>query len=283
MNTAFTFLPQFDGLLRRYKILANGRAMFCFNPGEANRDNVDFNMKRPSIHPLYTPAGFPVTEQGAHNFPHHKGCWIAHGNVSGTNFYHDGFYGGRILTRKLDWSERDGIGLLDAQIEWVDASGNITLNERRRMWVRPTAQSNRIDIRTELTTPLEKAEFAVEKHAFFHVRVIDALDEDDGGRARASNGVVGATKIFSTHGFWIDYRGAMGGNKIGVCIMAHPSDGEHPLFARPYGTIALNPFFEKPMTLLRGEVFRRTYSILAYDGEADMEAAFKEFGATKFE
>jgi hypothetical protein len=277
------FLPPFDGFLRRYKIFANGRAMFCFNPGEANRDEVDFNMKRPSIHPLDTPAGFPVTEQGAHNFPHHKGCWIAHGNLSGTNFYHDGWTGGRLLTRTLHWSERDGVGLLDARIEWVDAAGNITLNERRRHWVRPSAQANRIVIRTELTPPLQKVEFAAEKHAFFHVRPIDAIDEDDGGSARASNGIVGASKIFSTRGLWMDCRGAIDGNKVGVCIMAHPSEGELPLFARRYGPIALKPFFEKAMTLSRGETFRRTFSILAYDGDADIEAAFHDFGATQFE
>lgn len=277
------FQPQQEGFYRRYKVLANGRAMFCFNPGVPNRDSLDFAMKRPSIHPLYTPAGFPVSEQGAHNFPHHKGCWIAHGLVNGVNFYHDGPGGGRILARKVNWIERDGMGILDVEIEWVDAAGDVVLSERRRHWVRPRAAANRIDVRTELSTPQEKAEIAIEKHAFFHVRAIDALNEDSGSTLRASNGITGAMKIFDTEGNWIDCRRAIGGHKLGVCIMAHPGECPQPLFARPYGTIALNPFFHKPLTLPRGQTWRHTYCVLAYDGELDAEASYREFGGTKLD
>ncbi len=259
--------------------------MFCFNPGEANPNWDDFNMKRPGIHPLYTPAGFPVTEQGAHNFPHHKGCWIAHALVNGINFYHDGSTGGRILARKVNWDERDGVGIFDADIEWVDAAFNVVLHEKRRHWMRLGAQANRIDVRTELTTPLEKAELAVEKHAFFHIRVIEALCEAEGSTVRASNGIKGAMDIFKSEGFWIDCRGAIGGQTVGACIMGHPDDGAQPLFARPYGTIALNPFFQKPTILLRGQTWKRTYSVIAYDDTQrfDVESAYKEFGSTKFD
>lgn len=277
------FHPQQEGFYRRYKVTANGRTMFCFNPGQPLRDWLDFTLKRPCIHPLYTPSGIPLTEQGAHNFPHHKACWTGHALVNGINFYHDSVYGGLILARKVDWSEKDGVGILDADIEWVNSAFEVVLNEKRRHWVRPGAQANRIDIRSEITTPLDKAEFAVEKHAFFHIRVIEAISEGEGGKVRASNGIDVTEKIFKSHGVWIDSRGEIGGRKVGACIMAHPDDGPQPLFARPYGTIALNPFFEKPMTLPRGQTYRRTYSVIAYDGELDVEAAYNEFGATKFE
>jgi len=277
------FQPQLDGFFKRYMISVNDRPLCFFNPGVANRDWLDWNMKRPSIHPLYTPAGLPVTEQGAHNYPHHKACWIAHGLVNGVNFYHDGPGGGRILARKVNWTEGDGGGILDADVEWVDAGHEIVLHEKRRHWFRPGATANRIDVRTELSTPREKAEIAIEKHAFFHVRAIEALNEESGSRLRASNGITGAMKIFDTEGNWIDCAGRIGGLSVGVCIMAHPSECPQPLFARPYGTIALNPFFHKPLTLARGQTWRRTYSVVAYDGELDVEAAYRELGATKFD
>jgi hypothetical protein len=284
-KTRLEFRPQLEGFFRRYKVIANGSTLFCFNPGVPDRDALDWNMKRPSIHPLYTPAGVPMTEQGAHNYPHHKACWIAHGRINGVNYYHDPQGGGRILARKLDWTERDGVGILDAEIEWVDAAFNVVIREQRRHWIRPGARAHRIDVRTQWQTPQETAEIAVEKHALFHIRVIEALSEAEGSTLRASNGKVGAAAIFDSEGNWIDCRGTVGGRKVGACIMGHPSECPQPLFARPYGTIALNPFFHQAMTLRRGETWNHTYSVTVYD-EAEQfqaEAAYEEFAGTSFD
>ena len=76
-----------DGRFRRHKIVAGGRAVACFNP--ADDTSASFLLRRPSLHPVYTPAGLPVTEQGAHNYPHHKGVFLTLGRINDTNVYVD--------------------------------------------------------------------------------------------------------------------------------------------------------------------------------------------------
>ena len=91
-----------DGRFRRYKIVHDAadtpvaaedqqahraRVVACFNP--ANDTSASFLLRRPSLHPIYTPAGLPVTEQGAHNYPHHKGVFLTLGKIDNTNVYVD--------------------------------------------------------------------------------------------------------------------------------------------------------------------------------------------------
>jgi hypothetical protein len=84
---------------------------------------------------------------------------------------------------------------------------------------------------------------------------------------------VESDSVFDTDGYWIDCRGRMGPNPVGIAIMAHPRFGEQPLFARPYGTLAHNPFMRQGRHLAPGEVFRRGYSVWAYDCPDGFDAA----------
>ncbi len=178
--------------------------------------------------PTIAPAGLPVTEQGAHNYPHHKGVFLVLGKINNTNLYVDTtHHSGRLEARETTF-RLDGQALvMDTAIDWLDETGQILIAERRvhRFYVGELdGLANRIDIDSRLTTPLAAgADLPKNKHAYFHCRVIDAIDEEDGGTVRASNGVIGADRIFETDGYWIDTRGRIGPNAVGVTIMAHPS------------------------------------------------------------
>ncbi len=277
-------VPTIDGRFRRYKIVSGNGAVVCYNPASEQPTHLDFLLKRPSLHPLYTPSGVPVTEQGAHNYLHHKAVWIALGRVNDVNMYHDYHgRGGRITTRDLTWEESEAALVLTAAIEWIDEEGSVLVEEERIHRVYASEQVNRIDIDSRLTTPVEGGvELPKEKHGFFHCRVIDAIDEEDGGSVRASNGVQGADSIFDTDGYWIDTRGNVGANSVGVTIMVHPDFGPQPLFARSYGTVALNPFLREGRWLHKGETYRNVYSVWAYDQSDafDPEQAFQVFART---
>jgi hypothetical protein len=274
-------VPTVEGRFHRHRIQCGDRTIACYNP--ASSDRRDFFQKRPSLHPVYTPSGVPVTEQGAHNFVHHKAIWLALGTVEGVNFYHDATdEGGRLITRELVWHD-DPVPTLAARIEWVAPDGRVLIDERRGHRFYIEDQAHRIDVASRLTTPQEGGvALSREKHAYFHCRVLDAIDEEDGGRVRASNGIEGSEAIFNTDGFWIDCRGRVGPNSVGVMIMAHPDTGPQPLFARDYGTIALNPFMREGRHLAPDDRFDSLYSVWAYDeGDSfDCEAAFDAFART---
>ncbi|MGH2355336.1 MAG: DUF6807 family protein [Chloroflexota bacterium] len=274
-----------DGRFRRHKIMAGGRVLACFNP--ANDTSASFLLRRPSLHPVYTPAGLPVTEQGAHNYPHHKGVFLTLGKINHTNVYVDTTHNsGRLEARAVSFAEEGPALVMDTEIAWLDEADTVLITERRihRFYAGELGgRANRIDIDSRLRTPLAGgADLPKNKHAYFHCRVLDAIDEEDGGTVAASNGIVGADAVLDTDGYWIDTRGYIGPHPVGIVIMVHPRFGPQPLFARAYGTVALNPFAREGRRLEPGEVYRNVYCVWAYDHpEAfDVARAFEEFART---
>ena len=289
-----------DGRFRRYKIVHDAadtpgaaedqqahraRVVACFNP--ANDTSASFLLRRPSLHPIYTPAGLPVTEQGAHNYPHHKGVFLTVGKIDNTNVYVDTTHNsGRLEAREVSSRTEGDALVLDTEIVWLDEAERVLIVERRihRFYAGAQtgygAQANRIDVDSQLRTPITAGvNLPQNKHGYFHARVVDALDEEDGGSVTASNGITGADAIVETDGYWIDTRGAIGPSGVGIVIMVHPSFGPQPLFARTYGLIALNPFAREGRRLERGQVCRNVYSVWAYDDPAtfDVAQAFEIF------
>lgn len=271
-----------DGRFRRHKIFAGERVIACFNP--ANDASASFLLRRPSLHPVYTPAGLPVTEQGAHNYPHHKGVFLTLGTVNTTNVYVDTTHNsGRLVTRDVSFTQDGPALVMETAIDWLDESGSVLIAERRVHRFYPGEQAHRIDVDSRLRTPIAAGvDLPKNKHGYFHCRVIDAIDEEDGGTVTASNGLTGADTIVDTDGYWIDTRGAIGPNPVGVTIMVHPRFGPQPLFARAYGSVALNPFAKEGRRLEHGLVFHTAYSVWAYDRPAtfDVARAYEEFAQT---
>jgi hypothetical protein len=187
-----------DGRFRRHKIVAGGRVVACFNP--ADDTSASFLLRRPSLHPVYTPAGLPVTEQGAHNYPHHKGVFLTLGRINDTNIYVDTTHNsGRLEARDVAFSQ-DGAALeIDTTIAWLDEHETVLNSERRthRFYAGVAGGlANRIDVDSRLTTLLAAGvDLPRNKHAYFHCRVVDAIDEEDGGTVTASNGRRGAGAV----------------------------------------------------------------------------------------
>lgn len=278
---SFTWTPQVEGLFRRYKLGCEGRFVLGFNHAPPEPEYW-LRQRRPSIHPLVTPAGVPVTEQGGHTMPHHKAVWIGHGNVGGVNFYADEADTGLIRTTSLTFRATAYVAAIDCRLEWVAPDGRVILEESRRHRVRVGATATRVDVETSVATPLPQVELHREKHGYFHVRAAELLSEDLGGTVTASNGRTGCAAIYGSDGFWLDTRGTLAGRRVGVVIMGHRDDGPQPLFSRNYGTVSLQPFLNEGRTITRGEAFRRVYSVTAYD-EADafdVPQAWEAFCAT---
>jgi hypothetical protein len=190
---------------------------------------------------------------------------------------------GRLVTRDVTFAPNGPVLVMDTAIDWLDETGGVLIAERRVHRFYAGEQAHRIDVESQLRTPLAAGvDLPKNKHGYFHCRVIDAIDEEDGGTVTASDGLVGADAIVDTDGHWIDTRGAIGPNPVGVTIMVHPRFGPQPLFARAYGSVALNPFAKGGRRLEHGQVFHTAYSVWAYDhpDEFDVARAFGEFSRT---
>lgn len=105
-----------------------------------------------------TPSGVPVTEVGPDDHPHHLGVSVALPDVNGTSFW-----GGRTFVRdqgstmlmnhgtQVVREHEVTDGRLTQRLVWLDASGDVLLDEQRTVTVVETADAWEIVWRTRLT------------------------------------------------------------------------------------------------------------------------------------
>ncbi len=247
----------------RFKVLHAGRPVMALNLGGADKD---LFLMRPCVHPLYTPAGYPVTEMGAHNFPHHKGIWIGHAKVNGLNVFHDLVDAGWIVPVDIQSDASAGRARIDLKLEWRDRRGTVVATELRSHEVRREGPAHLLDMVSTLQASHGALELGVDNHSWAGLRLIDALDQDDGGVMCDSEGRQGADAINGQPVRWVDVRGAIGEHACGAALMAHPASAPVPTFARFYGTSLLNPTMYEPLTIADGDSWTFGTRVAAYDG-----------------
>lgn len=262
----------------RLRVLDGERTVMALNLGGADKD---LFLMRPCVHPLYTPAGIPVTEMGAHNFPHHKGVWIGHAQVNGVNFFHDLVDAGWIVPVRVS-SDTDSAGArIDLDLEWRDRRGMVIATEVRTHAVQRSGPAHLLDMVSTLHASHGPLELGVDNHSWAGCRLIDALDQDDGGSMRDSEGRESADAINGQPVRWVDVRGAIGRQACGAALMAQPASAPVPTFARFYGTSLLNPTMYEPLTIADGASWTFGTRIVAYDGspeDADLRRWWSEAG-----
>ena len=252
----------------RLNVLDGERVVMALNLGGAEKD---LFLMRPCVHPLYTPAGYPVTEMGAHNFPHHKGVWIGHAQVNGVNFFHDLVDAGWIVPVRIASDADAASARIELDLEWRDRRGTVVATETRTHVVRRAGAAHLLDMVSTLHASHGALELEVDNHAWAGCRLIDALDQDDGGRMRDSEGRQGADAVNGQPVRWVDVGGAIGGHACGAALMAHPASSPVPTFARFYGTSLLNPTMYEPLTIASGSAWTFGARIAAYDGPVTMD------------
>lgn len=268
-------VEQMGGHYRRLLVRVDERPAWAWNPGSDERD---FSLQRPTVHPLYTPDGVPVTEHGAHNRVHHRGVWIGHAKVNGVNLFHDGPGTGRI--RASDWSHTvasDRLTLF-ADLVWESESDEPIARESRVYTFFPdrpygTFRAHRLDIRSSLAGEGgRELRLGRDSHAFCGMRVVDCLDEDDGGVVANSEGHTGEAEAMGQTARWVSCSGRVGLQQVGAVLMVHPASPPQPFFVRSYGTILANLCLEREVVVAPGEALVQKFSVIAHDGPADHAA-----------
>lgn len=263
---------------------------------------------KPYLHPLVTADGvrltrlFPMdaTSPGSHDHPHHRGLWLAHGDVNGIDFWasepeqRKGKQGLIVLKKIVQMQNGATSGTLQVLLEWQDPKGRTLVNEDRTMTFSGDGRVRTIDFDAKLSVP-EKVVFGDTKEGFFAIRLRDELSEQKGSALMTNaGGQTGMKSVWGKSSSWVDYAGTVEGNKLGIAIFDHPGNPHYPTWwhARDYGLFAANPFGEKDftgdkskngsVTVEAGKSLRFRYRVLIHPGDAasaGIGAAWKEWSA----
>ncbi len=248
-------------------------------------------VRRPFLHPVIGPAGevltrnYPMVENvpgETTDHPHHKGIWVAHGEVNSVDNWSEYPNAGftiHLVCTTLD----DGpvYGRIVAEAAWVTTDRNtVVLRETRDMTFYDLGDARAIDIHVSLNAAEGDVLFGDTKEGgMVALRVASTMDEVRGGRLENAEGGVGEKQIYGLRSPWCDYSGPVGGKTLGIALFDHTSNFRHPTnwHARAYGLLCANPFglsvFEGPDSngdhlLPAGETLEFRHRVYVHYGNA---------------
>jgi hypothetical protein len=245
---------------------------------------------KPYLAPLRAASGTIVTrrypmeqiEGESRDHVHHRGLWFTYDDVNGIKFWeNDPSYTkpniGHVLARGAKWSEQGKDGTLTLDMDWNGPHGKVLLVEHRVMTFYSNPTLRIVDFDITLTAP-EKVVFGDTKEGAFAIRLADALIETHGGRMTNAEGKSGMAQVWGHRSKWVDYSGAIDGEKLGVAIFDFPANPRFPTYwhSRDYGLFALNPFGQKAFdkdapeshwTLDAGNSLRFRWRVVIHPGD----------------
>lgn len=253
---------------------------------------------KPILWPLMGPGQIRMTRQWpmetvsgeAHDHPHHKGVWWAHGIVNGADF----------------WVEKDPIKNQKLTIEshsirlenhWIHQE-QVLLTEETQLQFYATPAARWIDFDIQLIATNGRVTLGDTKEGFWAIRTHSDLQltaaPKEGvaevfGKAVNSEGAEGKS-IWGQPAAWVAYYGPIDGRPMYLLMIDHPENFRHPTtwHARDYGLVAANPFglhdfLGQPqgagkVELAKGERLRLRYRLVVGAGDWKSELA-KEFSS----
>jgi len=262
----------------RIDILVNGRLFTSYRWGG--------NFYRPALYPIMSAGGqfltrgfpFETRDGDTVDHPHQVGCWLAHANVNGIDFWNSSKFRstkemekmGRIEHKRVVSKRTNGnTALFVTEATWVMPNGQILLSERTQYTFHAKGAERWIDRDTTLTGASGDAVFGDNKDGFFGLHLASGLEQDDqadvkvttaagvisterhrellSGQYWNSEGLHSEKEIWGTRGKWAAVSGRIGSENVTLAIFDHPQNPLSPprMMVRGYGLFALNPFGQK--------------------------------------
>jgi hypothetical protein len=241
------------------------------------------SIKKPVLFPLTTASGitltrgFPLDPQPWErvDHPHQAGMWLNHGDVDGLDFWNNSdsiptnqqAHYGTIFHRSIkDVKNGDDFGYLEVNADWKRPDGRVILEENTKYYFRGSDEVRIIDRITTLAAIDLNILFKDSKEGMMGIRVtramelpenniIKVLNEDlvpvevkdnEGNRSRGhylnSEGIE-ELDVWGQRARWVRLGTDIDGQKVGIIIMDHPGNPNHPTHwhARGYGLFSANP------------------------------------------
>ncbi len=208
---------------------------------------------RPFLHPLMGPTG-PVTrghpmetgEGETEDHPHHKGCWVAHGDINGVDVWAEHGNHGRTSHERLIAAENGAVcGHIHTRNMWRDKADTPLLSENRLYRFYYSNPGERVfDMVVRFTALDQDVTFGDTKEGgLCAVRVATSMDVPRGQFTTAYGGV-NEKECWGKRSPWCDFSGPVNDKVVGVAIFDHPTNFRHPTnwHVRNYGLMTANPF-----------------------------------------
>jgi hypothetical protein len=266
-------------------------------------------VRKPYLHPIHSASGKIVSRRypmeivagETKDHPHHRGLWLTHGDVNGSDFWMSDPLARNEANAKITVAKIHEVkggkdkGTIRATFDWVDKTSAAILHEERVMtfYAEPDRRTIDFDLALHATQPVK---FGDTKEGSFGLRLADPLIERNGGMMVNAEGAKGEKQVWGKASPWVDYYGTLEGEKLGVAILDHPSNPRHPTYwhSRAYGLFAANIFGlhdfyndkskDGSLQLQKGDKLRFRYRVLVHPGDApsaDIAGEFKKFSAIK--
>ena len=280
---------------------------------------------KPYLHPVRSAQGTVVTRGfpmrrdipgESTDHPHHRALFFAHGDVNGVDFWSEAEFAekapvqvagktyqasehlhhGRTVFSKLEEMKGGGdSGSLRARFQLVGPDGKTLAEQTQAYTFRGDGTTRTIDCEFTFHALNQPIKLGDTKEGTFAIRVVKSLEEP-AGRMLDSRGRSGEMAIWGRRAAWVDYSGAVDGERLGIAIFDHPSNPKHPTYwhARGYGLFAVNPFGERDfyndpkrdgsITIEPGGALTFRYRVLIHEGDASaarIAEAYAQYAAGK--
>lgn len=257
----------------------------------------DAKVLRPFFANLRAPVGVAVTRNhpplaGTDATDHdtmHPGVWLAFGDINGQDFWRNqgriehvrfiqppSVAGGRLTFAtecRLLAANEETLGALSNRFALVALT-----NAWRLVWDADFHAGG-----AGLT-------FGDQEEMGFGARVATAITEKNGGVITSSSGLTTARNTWGQPADWCDYSGSVNGQRVGITLMADPSNFRRSWWHnRDYGLVVANPFGRKSMNqgepsrvvVKNGERLRLRFGVLLHSAatakDLDLAAAYRDF------
>ena len=249
----------------RIEVLIGGQPFTAYHFGS--------EAPKPFLYPLRSAQGTIVTRGYPmvkdipgedHDHPHHRAMFFAHGDINSIDFWGEGepakaqqtakgvYYSseelpkGRTVFRKLEEMRTSPqSGTIRALFDLIGPDGNTLGSETQQYTFRGDNATRMVDCEFTITANHGPLKMGDTKEGTFAIRVVKALEEP-AAKMLNSEGKVGEKNVWGKRADWVDYSGAVEGEKLGIAIFDNPKNIKHPTYwhARGYGLFAVNPFGE---------------------------------------
>ncbi|MCD6408068.1 PmoA family protein [bacterium] len=211
-------------------------------------------VSRPFLNPVIGPEGKnvlrePASEGNPENFDHihHRGIWVAHGDVNGTDNWSEMEGHGKTVHKKfISLISGPVFGKIHSLNDWVDNKGEKILEEERIITVYNMPEKARIiDHLLILRATEGEVIFKDTKESgLLSVRVNPSMEGRNTGIIVNSTGATGEKECWGKRAFWCDYSGEIEGVKCGISIFDFPENLRYPTWwhVRDYGLMTANFF-----------------------------------------
>lgn len=246
---------------------------------------------RPFFYPVLGPGAvgmtrnYPMRSDVAgekHDHPHHRGLWVAYGEVNGTdNWSEENKHAFQTHQKFTEIVSGPVFGRFVETLHWESNDRKKICEEVRTFTTWNLPQETRvIDLSVTFVASEGEIRFGDTKEGgLVAIRVPTSMDGERSGTIENAAGGVGEGETWGRSAHWVDYHGTVEGQHLGVAIFDHPLNFRHPSpwHVRDYGLFGANPFAHSyykssflkngAHTVAKGETLPFQYRVYLHRGD----------------